>query len=76
MAAVTGISRSTYSKLERGLIDNPPLRYLTNCALALGCNTRDLIEDAWLEWMVFDERKPKAPKPEGFWKITESGNDD
>ena len=68
MAAVTGISRSTYSKLERGLIDNPPIRYLTNCALALGCNLSDLLEDEWLEWTVFDDRKAQPPEPEGFWR--------
>jgi transcriptional regulator with XRE-family HTH domain len=68
MAAVTGISRSTYSKLERGLIDNPPLRYLSNCALALGCNLRELIEEDWLDWMVFDERKAQPPEAEQFWR--------
>ena len=68
MAAVIGISRSTYSRLERGLIKNPPLGYLSNCALALGCGVRDLIEEKWIEWVVFDERKPRPPAPEQFWR--------
>jgi len=68
MVKATGISRSTYCRLERGLIDNPPLRYLVNCARVLGCDTYDLFEDEWLEWMVFDERKAQPPEPEGFWR--------
>jgi transcriptional regulator with XRE-family HTH domain len=69
VANATGISRSTYSRLERGLIENPPLRYLSNCALALGCNVRELIEEEWLDWYVFDERKSEPPEPEGFWRV-------
>ena len=75
VAAATGISRSTYSKLERGLIENPPIRYLTNCAIALGCNTSDLLEDKWLEWTVFDDRKPEPPKPDEFWRIPRDERD-
>ena len=45
VAAGTGISNTVYQRLERGEIDNPPLRYLTNCALLLGVRVGDLIED-------------------------------
>jgi transcriptional regulator with XRE-family HTH domain len=61
VAAASGISYATYQRLERGEIDNPPLRYLTNCALVLGVRVGDLIEDAWLQWMRFDEHTPPAP---------------
>jgi len=47
MVKATGISRSTYCRLERGLIDNPPLRYLVNCAIELGCHWSELVEPEW-----------------------------
>jgi len=40
----------TLQRVERLEIDNPPIRYLTNCAIALGCELEDLIEPAWREW--------------------------
>src|SRR4051812_29600868 len=64
IAAASGISYPTYQRLERGEIDNPPLRYLTNCAVVLGVRVGDLIEDAWLQWMRFDEHTPAAPTKE------------
>lgn len=36
LAPTVGLSLATYRRLEAGRIDNPPLRYLVNCALALG----------------------------------------
>ena len=71
MAAAVGISRTTYQRLEQGDDDNPRLRYLANCALALGCETSDLIEDEWLTWEQFDRRKPGPPAPEQFWTVIE-----
>lgn len=64
VADATGISYATYQRLERGEIDNPPLRYLTNCALVLGVRVGDLIEDEWLQWKRFDARTPDAPEPD------------
>ena len=73
MAAAVGISRTTYQRLEQGSDDNPRLRYLVNCALALGCETADLIEDEWLQWKPFDGRKPRPPEPEEFWLVDDDG---
>jgi len=44
------------------------LRYLSNCAIALGCDSvLDLIEDELLEWMPLGEaQQPPAPLPD--WK--------
>ena len=45
-----GLSLRTLQRIERLEIDNPPVRYLTNCAIVLGCELEDLIEPAWREW--------------------------
>lgn len=70
LAAATGISTSTIRRLENppSIAEaNPPLRYLQNCALALGCNVSDLVEPEWKEWLSFDTRKSKPPDPKDFW---------
>lgn len=60
--SATGISRATsratYLKLEHGRYANPPIRYLANCALVLGCNLEDLIEPRWRTWW---KRLPNDP---------------
>jgi transcriptional regulator with XRE-family HTH domain len=66
LAEAIGISVVTYRRLERGRMDNPPLRYLQNAALALGVELDDLWEEQWREWMVFDQQRPEPPKPEQF----------
>lgn len=50
LATKTGLSLRTLQRIERLEIDNPPIRYLTNCAIVLGCRLEDLIESAWREW--------------------------
>lgn len=67
MAAIVGVSRTTYQKLERGTDDNPRLRYYVNASLALRCKLEDVLEDEWLGWMVFDRQFPEPPDPETFW---------
>lgn len=47
LAERAGLSLRTFQRLERLEMDNPPLRYLTNCAVVLGCDLEDLIEPAW-----------------------------
>jgi transcriptional regulator with XRE-family HTH domain len=68
VAERSGISYATYQRLERGEIDNPPLRYLTNCALLLGVRVGDLIEDEWLQWKRFDETTPDPPTQDARWR--------
>jgi transcriptional regulator with XRE-family HTH domain len=58
----TGMSRSVYWRLERGRIDNPPLRHLTNCAIVLGVPVEELIEDEWrTTWLQLTPDGPTAP---------------
>jgi hypothetical protein len=35
-----------------GRARNPRIRHLSNCAIALGCELEDLIEDSVREWAV------------------------
>jgi transcriptional regulator with XRE-family HTH domain len=68
LARATGLSASVYWRLENGHYDNPPLRYLMNCKIALDCELDDLIEDEWREWMVLDRRyAAEPPRPEELW---------
>jgi transcriptional regulator with XRE-family HTH domain len=62
LAAMVGLSLAHYRRLERGQVDNPPLRYLVNLALALGVPLTDVLEDAWLEWLPLDQRNPQPPE--------------
>ena len=71
MARAIGVSLNTYRRLERGAYRNPGVRYLANCALALGCELEELLEDEWRSWFVFDRRAPDPPEPERFWAETE-----
>jgi transcriptional regulator with XRE-family HTH domain len=62
MVEATGISRSAYWRLERGRIETPPLRHLTNCALVLGVPVEELIEEEWLTtWLQLGPDAPNAP---------------
>lgn len=42
-------------------MENPPLRLLVNCAIALGCELTDLIEDEWQEWYTRPGYAPTEP---------------
>jgi transcriptional regulator with XRE-family HTH domain len=72
LARAIGISLPTYRRLETGRMPNPPLRYLANCAIALGVQVEELIEDDWREWLVFDHfRASKPPDPKRLWRASE-----
>lgn len=67
LAQATGISIATLRRLERGAMANPPLRYLTNCAIVLGVEVAELIEDEWLDWLPLAGQSP--PRwPEELWR--------
>jgi transcriptional regulator with XRE-family HTH domain len=53
LAKRSGISLRTLQRIERLEVDNPPIRYLANCAIVLGCELEDLIEPGWREWKAF-----------------------
>ena len=65
MARLTGIAPQTYWRLERGQIKNPPITYLVNCAMVLGCELVDVCEKRWLAWTSFaGAKKPRrSPRP-------------
>lgn len=59
VAYFAGIALSSYRRLERGQISNPPLRWLVNLQHVLVLeDVRELIEDEWLE---FRQLRPGAP---------------
>jgi transcriptional regulator with XRE-family HTH domain len=64
LSQVTGISERTLSRLENGEITNPPLRYLVNCAKALGMDWHELIEPEWEQWepRLRGEKFPPLPE--------------
>jgi transcriptional regulator with XRE-family HTH domain len=68
LAEAIGISLVTYRRLERDNMDNPPLRYLQNAALALGVELDALLEDEWKTWKEFDSRRPEPPQHKDFWR--------
>jgi transcriptional regulator with XRE-family HTH domain len=70
-ARATGLTRSTYWRLEQGKYKNPKLRYLVNLALALRPDNGldDLIEEEWREWLVLDAgAAAKPPNPNELWR--------
>jgi DNA-binding Xre family transcriptional regulator len=60
LAQATGLNQRTLQRLEFGEMDNPPLRYLVNCAIALDVELEEILEEEWLEWKLFH---PQAPDP-------------
>jgi transcriptional regulator with XRE-family HTH domain len=68
LARAVGVSVPTYRRLERGQVANPKLRHLVNCAIALGVELGDVVEDSWLEWLRLDEASAEPPRPDEFWR--------
>lgn len=58
LADAAGISLATLRRLETGMTDNPSLRVLVNCSLALGVDLDAVIETRWLQ-----RYDPPVPKP-------------
>src|SRR3569623_2752912 len=63
---LSGIPVRTIQRLERGDMDNPPIRYLVNLAEVYDCSLEDVCEESWIEWTVFDASAPEPP-PKGHW---------
>ncbi|HWY19509.1 MAG TPA: helix-turn-helix transcriptional regulator [Solirubrobacteraceae bacterium] len=67
LADAIGVSAPTIRRLERGEVENPKLRHLVNCAIALGVDLDDVLEDEWLEWLpAVGAAEP--PVPDEFWR--------
>ncbi|MGD0456102.1 MAG: helix-turn-helix transcriptional regulator [Solirubrobacteraceae bacterium] len=67
LAQAVGVSAQTIRRLERGDVDNPKLRTLVNCAIALGVDLSDVLEDDWLGWLPTGDAK-QPPEPDEFWR--------
>ena len=67
LAEAIGVTAPTLRRLERAEVQNPKLRTLVNCALALGVDLADVLEDDWLQWLPTDNAK-RPPKPDTFWR--------
>jgi transcriptional regulator with XRE-family HTH domain len=72
LAEAVGLSVATYRRLERGELRNPPIGYLVNCAIALGCTLDDLLNAPLLEWATLDESASSAPDRYKLWKSPRS----
>jgi DNA-binding XRE family transcriptional regulator len=68
MAWATGLASASYIRLERGLRPNPPIGWLANSAIVLGCDLEDLMEDEMHEWHWLGQRH-EPPPPE--WRERE-----
>jgi transcriptional regulator with XRE-family HTH domain len=75
MADAVGVSLSTYRRLERGQIDDPGVRILHNCAIALGVTLYDIIPAEWIHWTEFRKDAAKPPKWEKFFHPERDGAD-
>lgn len=67
LAEAVGMSAQTIRRLERGEVENPKLRTLMNCALALGVDLSDVFEDDWLAWLPTGAAA-EPPEPDEFWR--------
>ena len=66
LASAVGVSEKTLWRLEHGQIEEPSLRLLVNCAMALRVPVGELLEPEWREWFVYDTRRPDPPQPSDF----------
>lgn len=67
LAEAIGVSTPTLKRLERGDVENPKLRHLVNCSIALGVDLDDVLEDEWLEWLPAGDAV-EPPVPDEFWR--------
>jgi transcriptional regulator with XRE-family HTH domain len=64
MAQRAGLPLRTYQRLEAGELNNPPIRHVVNCALALGLRIQDIAEPEWISWTpTAGARHPLPPQP-------------
>lgn len=62
LARITGLSKRTIGALERGELENPGIRYLANCAIALRLPLAELLEDEWIGWTAFRAEAAQPPR--------------
>jgi transcriptional regulator with XRE-family HTH domain len=62
MSRYTGISMTSYQRLEEVDYESPPYTKLQNCAIVLGVSLDELIEDKFKGWTVFKASAKKPPE--------------
>jgi transcriptional regulator with XRE-family HTH domain len=67
LAAAIGLSLTTYRELETGQMPNPPLRYLTNAAIALDVALDEIVEPEWREWLSIRGGPRQPPDRDRLW---------
>jgi transcriptional regulator with XRE-family HTH domain len=74
LAAKIGLSIATYQRLEEDRMDNPPLRYLVNAAIALKVALEEVCEPDWLQWSELrSNRHPRERQSQSPIVIVPSG---
>jgi transcriptional regulator with XRE-family HTH domain len=68
VAEATGISLSTYRRMERGLVANPPIGYVANCAVVLGCQPGDILEVHQRGWFQLRPGLRRPADPSALWR--------
>jgi transcriptional regulator with XRE-family HTH domain len=68
MADRTGIPLRTLQRLESGAVENPPIRYLVNCAFVLGVELDDVLEPGMLRWTRLPGG-PARPRSLEAWRM-------
>lgn len=69
MVRDTGIPISTYQRIETGTYDRLPYQQLYNCALVLGVDVDELIDERFKRWTTFHP-KAKAPPETPSWRAS------
>lgn len=67
LARVAGTSVSKLARMESGDEDNPPLRILNNCGIALGVQLEAVIDPEWRTWGNRYGGQEFPPDPAAFW---------
>jgi transcriptional regulator with XRE-family HTH domain len=68
MCEETGISEAQYWRLENLRLKHPSVRLYANCAIALGVELTDLLDDELKRWYPFDySTAPEPPDPEWWY---------
>jgi hypothetical protein len=64
------MSLANYRRLESGQMQNPLLRYLVNCAIALDVDRATIIEYEWCEWFQSNGALLSPPPADyTFWNL-------
>src|SRR5437899_11334476 len=76
LADAVGVSLSTIQRLEGGRVDDPGIRLLHNCAIALASNPYTLSPTKWYFWTAFSEERPQPPNWSEFFDSDQEGAGD